>query len=146
VRIVLLADDAEPPASARRAVRDALRRAGAVLQVGPGEVVLRFVDPGEMRSLNRQWRGRDAPTDVLSFPAQTLDPSGQRHIGDIAVCWEVARRQAAGAGHAPEREAAVLALHGLLHLLGYDHENDDGEMDELEQRLRRELLTEVAEG
>ncbi len=128
------------PEEAVRAVRDTLRSAAPALRVGAGDVVVRFVDPREMRDLNRAWRGKDRVTDVLSFPSGAADPAGRRHIGDIALCWDVAHRQAGRRRHAPEREAALLALHGLLHLLGYDHETDDGEMEALERRLRRELL------
>ena len=103
-------------------------------------MVLRFVDEEEMRALNRQWRGKDRPTDVLSFPAATVAPDGRRHVGDIAICFPVARGQARRRRHAPEREVAILALHGLLHLLGHDHETDDGEMERIERALRRELL------
>ncbi len=131
------------PRSAARAAREMLRRAGRRLDPGPGDVVLRFVAGDEMRDLNRRWRGKDRPTDVLSFPAGTREPDGRRHLGDIAVCYPVAREQARRARHSPEREVAVLALHGLLHLLGYDHEVDGGEMDRLEGHLRRELLDPV---
>jgi probable rRNA maturation factor len=72
------------------------------------------------------------PTDVLSFPA---DEPGE--LGDVVIALGVARRQAAQAGHSLATELRVLALHGLLHLLGYDHERDDGQMRRLEQRLRR---------
>ena len=86
----------------------------------------------KMRSLNRQFRGVDRPTDVLAFPAGT-----NRHLGDVVIATGVARRQARAAGHPFGTEIRVLALHGLLHLLGYDHERDDGRMARLEQRLRR---------
>ncbi len=139
MRPVLLAGG-DAPAEARRAVRDVLRAAAPRLAVGAGDVVVRFVDADTMRELNRSWRGKDRPTDVLSFPSGAADPAGRRHIGDIALCWEVARAQAAKRRHAPAREAALLALHGLIHLLGYDHETDDGTMDALERRLRRQVL------
>jgi probable rRNA maturation factor len=99
-----------------------------------GEVSLAFVDDAAIRRLNRDHRGQDAPTDVLSFP------SGEpRFLGDIVIAGGVARRQARRAGHAFGVEARVLALHGLLHLLGYDHEHDEdgGRMRALEARLRR---------
>ncbi len=128
------------PAAACAAARDALRAAAPLLRVGAGDVVLRFVDEDEMRGLNRSWRGKDKPTDVLSFPSGASDPAGRRHIGDIALCYDVAARQARQRRHAPEREAALLALHGLIHLLGYDHETDGGEMEALERRLRPLVL------
>jgi probable rRNA maturation factor len=127
-------------AALRRGLRAALGRASRRLGVGAGDVVVRFVDEAEIRELNRAWRGKDRPTDVLSFPSGVIDPAGRRHVGDIALCLPVAARQAARRRHAPGREAMLLALHGLLHLLGYDHETDGGEMEALERRLRRECL------
>jgi probable rRNA maturation factor len=97
-----------------------------------GAVTIALVPDVRVRALNRQFRRKDATTDVLSFPA---DEPGQ--LGDIVIAVGVARRQAAEAGHALATELRVLALHGLLHLLGYDHEHDDGQMARLERRLRR---------
>ena len=98
-----------------------------------GEVSVAFVSDARIRALNRAHRGKAAPTDVLSFP------SGEpRFLGDIVIAAGVARRQAVRAGHAFGVEARVLALHGLLHLLGYDHETDQGRMKRLEARLRRD--------
>jgi probable rRNA maturation factor len=89
------------------------------------------VPDGRVRDLNRRFRRKNSPTDVLSFPA---DEPGD--LGDVVIAHGVARRQAAGAGHSLTTEVRVLALHGLLHLLGYDHEHDDGRMRRLERRLR----------
>jgi probable rRNA maturation factor len=94
-----------------------------------------FVDDVEMRELNRSFRGRNASTDVLSFPGKTTLEG--RHLGDVAVSVETARRQAERTGTSSYREVQTLLLHGALHCLGYDHENDKGEMDQLESRLRR---------
>lgn len=138
MRTVLGGEPAPIPVA--RAVRGTLRAAGKRLAVGPGDVVVRFNRAPEMRELNRRWRRKNRPTDVLSFPAGTVDPDGRRHIGDIALCLEVAAIQARRRGHSLAREAALLALHGLLHLLGYDHEADRGEMEALERRLRPVLL------
>jgi len=99
-----------------------------------GEVSVAFVSDAAIRALNRAHRRKDASTDVLSFP------SGEpRFLGDIVIAEGVARRQALRAGHGFGVEARVLALHGLLHLLGYDHEHNDdaGRMRALEARLRR---------
>ena len=85
-----------------------------------------------MRALNRQFRGKDAVTDVLSFPAES-----RGFMGDIVIAAGVSKRQARDAGHSAQTELRVLALHGLLHLLGYDHEADDGRMARAEARLRR---------
>jgi probable rRNA maturation factor len=97
-----------------------------------GTVTVALVPDGRIRALNRRYRQKNAPTDVLSFPAG--EPGT---LGDVVIAVGVARRQAAAAGHAFGTELRVLALHGLLHLLGYDHERDDGEMARLERRLRR---------
>lgn len=104
-----------------------------------GTVSVVLVGDAAMRRLNRDWRGKDRATDVLSFPAddQPRVRGQRRHLGDIVIATGVARRQAADAGHAYGTELKVLALHGLLHLIGYDHEIDDGRMARVEQRLRR---------
>ena len=105
-----------------------------------GDLSIAIVSDRRMRALNRQFRGKDSVTDVLSFPS---DPStalraGERgFMGDIVVAAGVAKRQAKDAGHSVQTELKVLALHGLLHLLGYDHEADEGRMAEAEARLRK---------
>jgi probable rRNA maturation factor len=86
-----------------------------------------------MRRLNSVYRHVDRPTDVLSFPEKTGSP----FLGDIVIARGIARKQAQKLGHSLKTELRVLALHGLLHLLGYDHENDDGRMARTEARLRR---------
>jgi probable rRNA maturation factor len=109
-----------------------------------GRVTVALVSDHRIRVLNRKFRGVDRVTDVLSFPAE--EPSapgrarrigGPRNLGDIVIGAGIARRQAGSAGHSLQTELRVLALHGLLHLLGYDHERDDGRMARLESRLRR---------
>jgi len=97
-----------------------------------GEVTVAFISDRRMRALNRVFRGKDRATDVLSFAA-----GGDGSLGDIVIASGVARRQAAEQGHALGTELRVLALHGLLHLLGYDHEVDEGRMARVEARLRR---------
>ena len=84
-----------------------------------------------MRSLNRDFRHKDKPTDVLSFPSDDG--------GDIAISLSIARRNARSLGHPFEDEIKVLLLHGLLHLKGYDHERDNGRMVRREEALRRKL-------
>jgi probable rRNA maturation factor len=97
-----------------------------------GTVTVAIVSDARVRALNRQYRRKDKATDVLSFP------SGERgDLGDVVIAAGVAARQAHEAGHTLATELRVLALHGLLHLLGYDHERDDGRMARLERRLRR---------
>ena len=88
----------------------------------------------ELRRLNRDFRGKDYTTDVLSFPAEV-----DGGLGDIAVSLPRARAQAAEHGHRTEQEICVLMLHGVLHLLGYDHETDEGRMARAEKRWRRSL-------
>jgi probable rRNA maturation factor len=100
-----------------------------------------LVSDRRMREYNRTFRGTDATTDVLSFPSDPLPgPVAERHLGDIVISVPAARRQARGAGHSLGRELKILALHGYLHLLGHDHETDDGSMKRLERRLLRRLL------
>jgi probable rRNA maturation factor len=104
-----------------------------------GTVAIALVGNGRMRQLNRRYRRRDYATDVLSFPADGAPASLRfsRPLGDIVIARGVARRQARDAGHPEAAELRLLALHGLLHLLGYDHERDGGEMARVEQRLRK---------
>jgi probable rRNA maturation factor len=97
-----------------------------------GHVTVALVPDRRIQELNRTFRGIDATTDVLSFPA--AEPGT---LGDVVIARGVARRQAREAGHDMPTEVRVLALHGLLHLLGYDHEHDGGRMARLEARLRR---------
>jgi probable rRNA maturation factor len=91
----------------------------------------------DLRSLNRRFRGKNQPTDVLSFP--TLPGLKETHAGDIAISAEMAARNARLLGHSAAEEVKVLVLHGVLHLRGFDHEKDRGEMARLEQKLRRAL-------
>ena len=100
-----------------------------------GEIAIAIVSDVRMRALNRQFRRKDQSTDVLSFRSDT-----PRFLGDVVIAEGVARRQAREAGHSYTVELKVLALHGLLHLLGYDHHDpaDGGRMARLERRLRAE--------
>lgn len=105
-----------------------------------GEVAIALVSDARMRALNRAYRGGDYATDVLSFPADPPEMAGEtRSLGDLVIATGVARRQAKAAGHPLGTELRVLALHGLLHLLGYDHDTpeDSGRMARAETRLRR---------
>jgi probable rRNA maturation factor len=107
-----------------------------------GSLTIALVPDQRVRALNKQFRGKDWPTDVLSFPAVAPSalrrgrPEERGRLGDIVIAIGVARAQAAGAGHSLGTELRVLALHGLLHLLGYDHERDSGRMARVEARLR----------
>lgn len=120
------------------AVEDLVEWADHLLdELSPGSrAVVRLVTSDEMRRLNRTYRDRDEPTDVLSFPADET-PESDSYLGDIVVALPVAERQAEEHGHPPSIELKVLVLHGLLHCMGYDHEKDDGEMEAIERRLRR---------
>jgi len=127
-----------------------------------GQVTVLLTTDGAIRRLNRQFRGKNKATDVLSFPAYSPDPKGEgpaapapldvshvsktgRHgaphriAGDIAISVHTARKQADALGHPLAAEIKVLMLHGLLHLAGYDHETDEGEMARREARLRAKL-------
>jgi probable rRNA maturation factor len=155
-------DMPDGPAYARAAVRAAARKELAVAivdergrpvaapglgawlrRVAPararGVVSVALVSDQRVRALNRTYRHKDYATDVLSFPnaasPQHLGPSP--YLGDIVIARGVAKRQAREAQHSEQTELRVLALHGLLHLLGYDHERDDGRMLRTERRLRR---------
>ncbi len=99
-----------------------------------------FVSDTKIRELNRRFRGIDSPTDVLSFPDAVIERQrpGQ-NLGDIAVSVERAELQAKENGLRFDEEISQLILHGLLHLCGYDHETDNGEMNRLELRLRKKL-------
>ena len=133
--IVLQNPNRYPEASVRR-LRPWLERVVATLAPEAESLGVRFAGDREVRRLNRVYRGKDRPTDVLSFPGE------DGHLGDILISVPVARRQAAAAGRSVERELRVLLLHGLLHCLGYDHETDEGEMERLERRLRRTWIRE----
>ena len=119
------------PARLRRLLEGAAQALGV-----SGEVALVLTRDPAVRALNARYRGKDKPTDVLSFPG----PGGTVGLGDIVVSVDTAERNARRFGRSLQRELDVLALHGFLHVLGYDHETDDGTMDRLERRLRRKLL------
>jgi probable rRNA maturation factor len=127
------------------------RLAGWLARAAPrgarGDVTIALVSDWHIRRLNREYRGVDRATDVLSFPSVDDRPSAvggrrsavgtARHLGDIVIGRGVADRQARRARHSALTEQRILALHGLLHLLGYDHETDRGRMARVEARLRR---------
>ncbi|HEX8502714.1 MAG TPA: rRNA maturation RNase YbeY [Pyrinomonadaceae bacterium] len=115
-----------------------------VLKVVPADgagATVAFVSDRAMRELNRKWRGKRGTTDVLSFPAgqEEFEKGEGLSLGDVVVSVEQAARQAAEHGLDFEGEVRQLILHGLLHLCGYDHERDGGEMNALELKLRRRL-------
>ena len=107
-----------------------------------GEVSIAFVDDEHMRGLNRKFRHKSSTTDVLTFPADDSygDPSkGGRPLGDIVISVDQARRQANDEKHSLATEVRYLMLHGILHALGFDHESDNGEMNELEVEVRESV-------
>lgn len=114
------------PAELAGFVRRAQRLAGIT-----GAVDVLVAGNGRLRELNRRFRGKNAPTDVLSFP--------RAEGGDIAISAEIARENAGRYKHSPAAELKILILHGMLHLAGHDHENDDGQMARIEARLRAQL-------
>ena len=92
------------------------------------EVSISFMGADEIQALNRDYRGKDTPTDVLSFPVNNTLAMGQGYpLGDVVICMEVAKNQAEEYGHSLERELAFLTAHGMLHLQGYDHEIPEDE-------------------
>ncbi len=100
-----------------------------------GVVDVLITSNAEMKILNRRFRGKNQATDVLSFPAGADDPR-KKFAGEIAISAEIATRNARALGHLPAQEAKILVLHGILHLQGYDHERDHGEMARRENQLR----------
>ena len=127
-----------------------LKKVEGEIGLGPECVAVRLIGDGEMARLNETYRKKKGPTDVLSFPvaADSAKPGTLRQqvrkarggfLGDIAISPKVARRNAKTLGRQLPEELKVLILHGVLHLLGYDHETDRGEMERIEVRLRRKL-------
>jgi probable rRNA maturation factor len=102
-----------------------------------GSVNVLLSNNRELRALNRQFRGKDKPTDVLSFPSEVV--GARRFVGDVAISVEIAAQNGKRLGHSSADEVKILILHGLLHLAGYDHEADRGEMARAEERLRKQL-------
>lgn len=105
-----------------------------------GKVNVLLTSSAEMRTLNLRFRKKNKTTDVLSFPSD-LNPAAakRRFAGEIAISADMASKNAASLGHPASVEVKVLALHGILHLAGFDHERDNGEMARKERKLRREL-------
>jgi probable rRNA maturation factor len=114
------------------------------LRFPPGSVTIRLVSDAAIARLNRTFRHKQGPTDVLSFPADGAKRArNANYAGDIAISPETARRNARRMDRALLSEIRLLILHGMLHLAGFDHETDHGEMDRVERRLRRRLGVDV---
>jgi probable rRNA maturation factor len=152
---------------ARRPLETFLRRLENEMNLGDSDVTVCLVSDAEIARMNETFRKKRGPTDVLSFPAEIKGETSVRrgkkiyteyaeitegaeksrrkpesgkadkHLGDIAIAPETARRYAKRNGRSLSNELRVLILHGVLHLLGYDHETDRGEMDRIEQKMRR---------
>jgi len=125
-----------------------LTRAQRALHLTRESLAVCLVTSAQIARWNRTYRGKRGPTDVLSFPAEAmprarrtpgLAPRAVGYLGDIAIAPAVARRNARRFGRTFAQEMRILILHGILHLMGYDHETDTGQMDRREQLLRRKL-------
>jgi probable rRNA maturation factor len=116
-------------------------KAAGVLPDGAPGVTIAFVSDRAMRELNLLWRHKRGTTDVLSFPAEQdeFEKVDGPRLGDVVISVEQAARQAQENGLTLDQEISQLILHGLIHLCGYDHSTDSGEMDRLELRLRKKL-------
>ncbi|MFZ0416621.1 MAG: rRNA maturation RNase YbeY [Candidatus Sulfotelmatobacter sp.] len=106
----------------------------------PGTVNVLVTNSRELRALNLRFRGKDKSTDVLSFPSPLRGHASAKQVaGDLAISAEIARENATRLGHSLAAEIKILVLHGVLHLAGFDHERDNGEMAREESRLRQQL-------
>jgi probable rRNA maturation factor len=114
-------------------------KALSAIQKNSGQATIAFVSDRQIKELNRRFRGIDKATDVLSFPASDETTGEASNLGDIAISLERAAIQAKENRLTVDEEIAQLILHGLLHLCGYDHEADKGEMNRLELKLRQKL-------
>ena len=123
-------------AGLRRIVEQALQATGEQAD----SVLFVFVDDPMMSEYHGRFGDVPDSTDVLSFPVDHVDPSGERDLGDVVICTDQAARQARRVRHGYLVELRVLALHGALHLLGHDHERDEGQMLALEKRLRPRII------
>jgi probable rRNA maturation factor len=122
-------------------LEDFFERVRKELRFPQNAVTIQFISDAAMARLNQNFRHKRGPTDVLSFPANGGSKPRQTapYIGDIAISPQTARRNARRFSRTFPAEMRILILHGMLHLAGFDHESDQGEMDRLERRLRRRL-------
>jgi probable rRNA maturation factor len=116
-------------------LRQALKAAAKGTSTRTGELAIVLTDDSRIRELNRAWRGIDKPTNVLSFPASPAQGRAPLLLGDIVIAFETTAREAAEEGKSFAHHLAHLAVHGFLHLVGYDHEADD-EAEDMERRER----------
>jgi probable rRNA maturation factor len=124
----------------RPMLRRAVAAAAAQVRLGEAELAIVLTDDAAIRTLNRRWRKRDRPTNVLSFPAPSAPSgaAGRSLVGDVVIAYETTAREAAAQGKPLKNHVSHLAVHGFLHLLGYDHERK-GEAEEMEG-LERAIL------
>ena len=122
---------------ARRPLEDFLHRVERELGLGATDVTICFVSDTEIARMNQAYRKKRGATDVLSFPAEKRPRPRKAYLGDIAIAPETARRYAKKNGRTLNSELRVLILHGVLHLMGYDHETDRGQMNRIENKLRQ---------
>lgn len=140
IDVIVEADAWAKHPDAEDIVRKAIE-AAAVFENRPGEVAVMLTDDATIQQLNAQWRGIDKPTNVLSFPASDVMATQDGHLGDIAIACETVAREAEAESKAFSDHLAHLAIHGYLHLIGFDHETDDEacRMESLETRILSSL-------
>ena len=128
---------------AKSIVKKAVRTAAKAASTDPAELAIVLTNDSTIQALNRDWRGKDQPTNVLSFPAVQRGKSrpSSPYLGDIVIAYQTTAREAVAEGKPFDHHLAHLAVHGFLHLLGYDHENDRDArtMENLERRILRRL-------
>jgi probable rRNA maturation factor len=146
IDVLVDSDRWKEPAKARAAVRRAVGQAAATVSTTGTEIAIVLTDDSAVRELNRLWRGIDAPTNVLSFPSKQATRAGQGaneppHLGDIVLAYETVAREAKAERKPFAHHVAHLAVHGFLHLVGYDHDKDaDAEtMEQTERKILRGL-------
>jgi len=128
---------------ARTIVKSAVLAAAKAVSTRAAELAIVLSNDSAVRTLNRQWRGKNAPTNVLSFPVATAGKGrpASPYIGDVVIAYQTTAREAAAEGKPFNAHLAHLAVHGFLHLLGYDHDNDR-DADAME-RLERRILARI---
>ncbi|ARQ02851.1 rRNA maturation RNase YbeY [Pseudorhodoplanes sinuspersici] len=140
IDVVIEADAWAAYGDAEDIVRKAIE-AAAAFENKPGEVAVMLTDDATIQQLNAQWRGMEKPTNVLAFPASDVSAAQDHHLGDIAIACETVAREAEAENKAFSDHLAHLAIHGYLHLIGFDHETDDEacRMESLETRILSSL-------
>lgn len=127
--------------NAKAVIRRAIGTAAAMVPTSAGEIAIVLSNDSAMRALNRTWRGKDEPTNVLSFPASEQNHGSPLHLGDIVIAYETTAREAKAEGKPFRHHLAHLAVHGFLHLAGYDHmaDKEAEAMETLEIAVLRRL-------